>query len=184
MNKARKSARAASLRPIEAARATGFSIRPARSEDAEILVNLVRELAVYEKLQERARATGDDFRRHLFGPHPAAEAVLAEVEGEAAGFALWFTVFSTFRGQPGLYLEDIFVRPVHRGCGIGKGLLATVARRAVECGSAWLEWSVLDRNTPAIGFYRSLGARPMDDWTVYRLDDEPLRRLAALAVPR
>jgi GNAT superfamily N-acetyltransferase len=103
---------------------------------------------------------------------------VAEVEGEPIGFALWFSTFSTFRGQPGLYLEDIFVKPGFRGRGIGKGLLAAVARRAVERGCGRLEWSVLDWNAPAIGFYRSLGARPMDEWTVYRIDDEPLRRLA------
>ena len=144
-------------------------------------MNLVRELAVYEKLEHHAQATPDDFRRHLFGPRPAAEAVLAEVGGEPVGFALWFTTFSTFRGQPGLYLEDIFVKPGYRGRGIGKGLLAAVARLAVEAGCGRLEWSVLDWNAAAIGFYRALGARPMDEWTVYRIDDEPLRRLAALS---
>ena len=112
--------------------APGFSIRPARPDDAELLVNLVRELAVYEKLEQHARATPDDFRRHLFGPRPAAEAAVAEVEGGPIGFALWFSTFSTFRGQPGLYLEDVFVKPGFRGRGIGKGLLAAVARRAVE----------------------------------------------------
>ena len=103
------------------------------------------------------------------------------MNGEAVGFALWFSTFSTFRGQPGLYLEDIFVRPSHRGRGIGKGLLATVASQAMERGCGRVEWAVLDWNDPAIGFYRSLGARPMDEWTVYRIDDEPLRRLAAIA---
>ena len=108
---------------------------------------------------------------------PLAEAAVAEVGGEPVGFALWFTTFSTFRGQPGLYLEDIFVKPAYRGRGIGKGLLAAVARRAVERGCGRLEWSVLNWNAPAIGFYQSLGARPMDEWTVYRIDEEPLRRL-------
>jgi GNAT superfamily N-acetyltransferase len=171
----------ASSSPNAASLRDGFAIRAARSEDAEVLVNLVRELAVYEKLEQHARATADDFRRHLFGPHPAAEAALAEVGTEPAGFALWFATFSTFRGQPGLYLEDIFVRPHHRGRGIGKGLLAAVARRAVEHGCGWLGWSVLDWNDPAIAFYRSIGARSLDDWTIYRLDDEPLRRLAGMA---
>ena len=165
----------------DARAAIGFSIRSARPQDAELLVNLVRELAVYEKLEHHARATPDDFRKHLFGPHPAAEAAVAEVGGEPAGFALWFSTFSTFRGQPGLYLEDIFVKPGFRGRGIGKGLLAAVAKRAVERGCGRLEWSVLDWNTPAIGFYRALGARPMDEWTVYRIDEESLCRLAALA---
>jgi len=163
---------------IDTPGAPGFSIRAARPEDAEVLVNLVRELAVYEKLEQHARATPDDFRRHLFGPRPSAQAILAEVGGEPVGFALWFATFSTFRGQPGLYLEDIFVKPVYRGRGIGKGLLAAVARLAVEAGCGRLEWSVLDWNATAIGFYRALGARPMDEWTVYRIDDEALRRLA------
>jgi GNAT superfamily N-acetyltransferase len=168
-------------RTTDESAAPAFSIRPARPEDAELLVNLVHELAVYEKLEQHALATPDDFRRHLFGPRPAAEAAVAEVGGEPAGFALWFSTFSTFRGQPGLYLEDIFVKPAYRGRGIGKGLLAAVARRAIERGCGRLEWSVLDWNAPAIGFYRSFGARPMDDWTVYRIDDEPLRLLAELA---
>jgi len=159
----------------------GFSIRAARPEDAEILVNLVHELAVYEKLEQHARATPDDFRRHLFGPRPAARAILAEVGGEPVGFALWFATFSTFRGQPGLYLEDLFVKPGHRGHGIGKGLLAALARIAVEECCGRLEWSVLDWNTTAIGFYRALGARPMDEWTVYRIDEGPMRGLASAA---
>jgi GNAT superfamily N-acetyltransferase len=158
-----------------------FSIRAARPEDADFLANLVRELAVYEKLEQHARATPDDFRRHLFGPHPAAQAALAEASGEPVGFALWFKTFSTFRGQPGLYLEDIFVKPDYRGHGIGKALLAAVARQAVRDGCGRLEWSVLDWNTNAIGFYRALGARPLDEWTVYRIDDERLGRLAELS---
>ena len=161
--------------------APAFLIRPVKPEDAELLVSLVRELAVYEKLEQHALATADAFRRHLFGPDRAAEAAVAEVGGKPAGFALWFATFSTFRGQPGLYLEDIFVRPGYRGRGIGKALLATVARRAVERGCARLEWSVLNWNDSAIGFYCSMGARPMDEWTVYRIDDEPLKRLAEIA---
>lgn len=155
-----------------------FTLRSATPADADAIVNLVRELAVYERLEQYARATADDFRKHLFGARPAAEAIMAEVEGESVGFALFFTTFSTFRGQPGLYLEDIFVRPERRGLGIGKALLATVARLAKERGCGRLEWSVLDWNDPAIAFYVAAGARPMDDWTVYRLDDEPLARLA------
>src|SRR5262245_43467369 len=158
-----------------------MTIRPCRPSDAETLVALVRELAVYEKLEHFARATPDAMRTHLFGPRPAAEAIMAEVDGAAIGFALYFSTFSTFRGQPGLYLEDIFVRESHRGQGIGKAMLATIARLAIERGCGRLEWSVLDWNTPSIGFYRSLGARPLDDWTVYRIDDEPLARLAALS---
>ena len=158
-----------------------FSIRAACPDDVELLVNLVHELAVYEKLEDKAQATPDDFRRHLFGPRPAAEAAVAEVAGQPVGFALWFTTFSTFRGQPGLYLEDLFVKPNYRGRGIGKGLLAFLASLAVERECGRLEWAVLNWNEPAIGFYKSVGARPMDDWTVYRIDDERLRHLAAIA---
>jgi GNAT superfamily N-acetyltransferase len=158
-----------------------FSIRPARLEDSATIANLVHELAVYEKLEQFARATAEDFQKHLFGPRPYAEALLAEINGEPVGFALAFPTFSTFRGQPGFYLEDIYVRPEHRGRGIGKALLASVARLARQRGFGRLEWSVLDWNSPAISFYRSLGARPMDEWTVYRIDDGPLDRLALLA---
>jgi GNAT superfamily N-acetyltransferase len=165
------------------AAAMSVSIRPCRPDDAEALVALVRELAVYERLEAYARATPDDFRTHLFGPRPMAEAVLAEVEGLPVGFALYFMTFSTFRGRPGIYLEDLFVRPEYRGRKIGKSLLAHVARVAVERRCARLEWSVLDWNAPAIGFYVSLGAKPLDGWTVYRITDEPQHRLAAQAEP-
>ncbi len=164
--------------PIET---PAFAIRPARESDAEIVANLVRELAVYEKLEDRARATPDDLRRHLFGPRPAAEAAVAEVNGQPVGFALWFTTFSTFRGKPGLYLEDIFVRPEFRGLGIGKALLTGLARLAIERGCDSMRWIVLDWNESAIGFYRSLGARPVDEWNMYLLDEEPLLRLASEA---
>ena len=156
-------------------------IRPCRPDDAETLVAMIRELAVYEKLEEFARATPDALRTHLFGPRPSAEAIMADLNGSPVGFALFFSTFSTFRGEPGLYLEDIFVREAHRNHGIGKALLATVARVAIERGCGRLEWSVLDWNTPSIGFYRSLGAEPMDEWTVQRLHEEPLARLAALS---
>lgn len=151
-----------------------------------MLVALIRELAAFEKLDDQARATPDALRTHLFGPKPRAEALVAEVEGKAVGFALYFHTFSTFRGQPGLYLEDVFVRETHRRLGIGKALLTSLARIARERGCGRLEWSVLDWNTPAIDFYRSLGARPMDEWTVFRLDDDPLSSLAdeALDSPR
>jgi GNAT superfamily N-acetyltransferase len=162
---------------------TAFTIRPARGEDSGTIANLVRELAVYERLEPFANATEDDFRRHLFGERPYAEVLIAEVDGEPVGFALAFSTFSTFRGQPGMYLEDVFVRPAHRGKGIGKALLATLARLAHERGYGRMEWAVLDWNEPAIGFYRSLGARPMDEWTVYRIDDGALARLAAQAPP-
>lgn len=159
------------------------TIRPCRPEDAATIVTLIRELAAYEKLEDQARATPEAIREHLFGPRPYAEAILAEVDGQPVGFALFFHTYSTFRGQPGIYLEDVFVRPEHRGRGIGKALLATLTRLAVERGCGRLEWSVLDWNAPSIGFYRSLGAVPMDEWTVYRLTDEPLSRLAAHEPP-
>ena len=158
-----------------------FTIRDCVEADAEVLVNLVRELAVYEKLEAEARATPDSFRKHLFGPHRAAEAILAEVNGKAVGFALFFRTFSTFRGQPGIYLEDIFVKPEWRKLGVGKALLATVTRRVAESDGGRLEWSVLNWNEQAIGFYKSIGARPMSEWTVFRIDDEPLAKLAGLA---
>jgi GNAT superfamily N-acetyltransferase len=154
------------------------TIRPARLDDAETIVTLIRELAVYERLEDQANATADDLARHLFGDRPAAEVLIAEVEGITVGFALYFSTFSTFRGQPGIYLEDLFVRPEHRGRGIGKALLANVAKVAVDRGGGRLEWSVLDWNTPSIEFYRSQGARPMDDWTVFRVDDRELNALA------
>jgi len=158
-----------------------FTIRPGQAADAQTLVRLIAELALYEKLGHEARATPAELLRWLFGPRPYAETLLAEVAGEPAGFALYFPTFSTFRGQPGLYLEDLFVKPEHRGRGIGKALIAAVARAAVERGFARLGWTVLDWNEPAIGFYKSLGAVPLDDWRLFRLADAPLAQLAALA---
>jgi GNAT superfamily N-acetyltransferase len=160
---------------------SSFLIRPACADDSAAIANLVRELAVYEKLEEFARATADDFREHLFGARPFALAFMAEVDREPVGFALAFPTFSTFRGQPGLYLEDLYVKPEHRGKGIGKALLATLAKLARDRGFGRLEWSVLNWNEPSIGFYCSLGAQPLDEWTVYRVDDGALDRLAALA---
>lgn len=158
-----------------------FVIRECVESDAETLANLVRELAVYEKLEMHVRATADDFRRHLFGPNRAAEAILATVDDQPVGFAIYFVTFSTFRGRPVGYLEDLFVRPEYRGLGVGKALLASVARWAVARGCARLDWSVLNWNEPAIGFYCAIGAEPLDEWTTYRLDTEPLAALAAAA---
>lgn len=155
-----------------------FAIRPARPDDAEAIAALILELATYEKLEHDAKATPESLRSHLFGPRPFAEALMVEVEGQAVGFALFFHNYSTFRGQPGLYLEDLFVQPEHRGVGIGRALLSKLAALAVERGCGRMEWAVLDWNAPAIGFYRAVGARPMDDWTVFRVDDEALERLA------
>lgn len=158
-----------------------FTIRPARRDDAETLANLIRELAVYEKLEAHAKATPDDLRRHLFGRKPVAEALIAEVGGRPVGFAIFFTTFSTFRGQPGLYLEDLFVEPEHRGRGIGTALLTTIAKLAVDRDYGRFEWSVLAWNAPAIAFYKTLGAWSMDEWTIYRVDGDAMARLAALA---
>ncbi len=155
-----------------------FTIRPARADDCSTIAGLIRELAAYERLEDQAKATPDDLRRNLFGPRPYAEAMIAEVEGEAVGFALYFHNFSTFRGQPGLYLEDLFVRPESRGKGIGRAMLARLAALALERSCGRLEWAVLDWNESAIQFYRSLDALPMDDWTIFRLADGPLARLA------
>ncbi|WP_435010449.1 N-acetyltransferase family protein [Tundrisphaera lichenicola] len=153
-------------------------LRPARLEDSETIAAMVRELAVYEKLEGHARATGEDLARHLFGDRPSAEVILAEVEGEPVGFSLFFPTFSTFRGQAGIYIEDIFVRPEYRNQGIGKALLARVARIAVDRDCGRVEWSVLNWNAPSIAFYQAQGAVPMDEWTVYRLDESALLSLA------
>ena len=144
-------------------------------------MTLIRELAHYENLEAHAVATPEDLHRHLFGPRPFAEAIIVEIGGEAVGYALFYHTFSSFRGQPGLYLEDVFVRTEYRGRGAGKAMLAHVAKLAVERGCGRLEWVVLDWNEPSIGFYRSLGAMPMDEWTGYRIVDAPLVRLASFA---
>lgn len=154
------------------------TIRPARPDDAATIVDLIRELAAYEKLEHQAQATVANIRRHLFGDRPAAEALIAEVDGDPVGMAIYFTTFSTFRGQPGLYLEDLFVRPEHRGRGLGRRLLQALAKIAVDRDHGRLDWVVLDWNAPAIGFYRSIGAVAMDDWTVNRVEGEALARLA------
>jgi GNAT superfamily N-acetyltransferase len=159
-----------------------FTIRMAGPADARTIAALVRELAAFVKHEDQARASPEDFHRHLFGPRPAAEAALAEVNGQPVGFALWFSTFSTFRGQPGLYLEDLFVRPEHRSRGIGKALLAAVAAQALERGCGRVEWAVLKWNTAAIGLYRSLEAQFLDEYATCRLDEEPLRKLARMAL--
>ncbi len=154
-------------------------LRRAREEDLDTIISLVRALAEYEREPEAVRLAREEFARNLFGPHPYAEVILAEDEtGETAGFALFFHNFSTWTGKPGIWLEDLFVRPEQRGCGYGRALLAEVARIALERGCGRFEWSVLDWNEPSIRFYRALGARPMDEWTTYRVDGEALERLA------
>lgn len=153
------------------------SIRPAQPGDETVLLGLIHELAVYEREPDQVKTTSEQLATALFGPAPVAEAVLAEVEGEVAGFALFFTNFSTWVGRPGLYLEDLFVRESRRGCGVGKALLLHLAGIARERNYGRMEWSVLDWNQPAIDFYRSLGASGMDEWTVFRLDEQALARL-------
>ena len=157
------------------------TLRSATPEDLALILGFIRDLATYEKLLDQVVADAASLTTALFGEHPQAEVVIAEHDGAAAGFALYFHNFSTFRGRRGLYLEDLFVRPEHRGAGIGKALLAHLARLAIERGCARFEWAVLDWNAPAIGFYQSLGARLLDDWRVCRLDGEALTQLAALA---
>jgi GNAT superfamily N-acetyltransferase len=156
-----------------------IAIRSATPTDLPLIATLIRALAEYEKLAHEVRFDEATLGEMLFGARPYAEVLIGEVDGEAAGFALFFHNFSTFEGRPGLYLEDLFVRPEARGRGLGKALLAELARLAVERGCARLEWWVLDWNEPSIGFYKSLGARPMDDWTVMRVDGEALGALAA-----
>lgn len=153
-------------------------IRPAAEADVPLVLRFIRELAEYERLLHEVVATEERLRETLFGARPAAEVVIAEWEGAPAGFALFFHNFSTFLGRPGVYLEDLFVEPEHRGRGIGKALLAHLARLAVERGCGRLEWWVLDWNEDAIRFYRSLGAVPMDGWTVYRVAGDALTALA------
>ena len=153
-------------------------IRSANPADVPVVLQLIRELAEYERLAESVTATEDDLRDSLFGPRPSAEVVIAEASDGPAGYALFFHNYSTFLCRRGLYLEDLFVRPAYRGRGIGKLLLAHVAGVAVERACQRFEWAVLDWNEPAIGFYRSLGATPMHDWTVFRLTGDALRQLA------
>jgi GNAT superfamily N-acetyltransferase len=152
-------------------------IRPAVPGDAALVFSLVRELAEYERLLHEVEATEELISQALFSDAPRIFADIAEWEGVSAGLALWFYNFSTFKGRHGIYLEDLFVRPGMRGHGIGKALLRGLARRCAAEGLARLEWSVLDWNEPSVGFYRSLGAVAKDEWTVYRLSEEPLARL-------
>ena len=155
-----------------------LSIRTAEERDAALILDFIRELAAYERLAHEVVATQADIARALFAPQPRVFADITEWEGEPAGFALWFYNFSTFRGRHGIYLEDLFVRPAFRARGVGQALLRQLARRCVQEGLARLEWWVLDWNEPALRFYRSIGAEPMDEWTVQRVTGEALARLA------
>ncbi|MGW2830749.1 N-acetyltransferase family protein [Streptomyces sp. NPDC001286] len=154
-------------------------IRTATPADVPVIHALVRELADYEKLLHEAKATEEQLREALFGERPAVHAHIAvdDTTGEPVGFALWFLTFSTWRGVHGIYLEDLYVRPTARGAGHGKALLAELAAICVERGYQRLEWAVLNWNAPTIAFYDSLGARPQDEWTTYRLTDQPLTAL-------
>ena len=153
-------------------------LRPAKPADVPVILQLVRALAEYERAPEAVVATEQDFLRHGFGPSPRFSVLLAEDEGKVAGFALWFFTFSTWLGKPGLFLEDLFVRPELRGRGIGKALMLELARIAVREGCGRFEWNVLDWNQPSIDFYRSLGARQLDEWVGCRLEGDALRALA------
>ncbi len=156
----------------------GFRIRPAAVEDTALVLEFIRELAHYERLSHEVEASETLLRETLFGERRVAEVILGFLDADPVGFALFFQSFSTFLGKPGIYLEDLYVRPQVRGRGIGRVMLAHVARIALERGAGRLEWSVLDWNTPALRFYESLGARPMREWTVHRVTGAALQALA------
>ena len=155
-----------------------LTIRPAAPSDLPLIAQFIRDLAAYEKLSHEVRFDEARLGENLFGARPYAEVVIVEIDGAPQGFALFFHNFSTFEGRPGIYLEDLFVRPEARGSGLGKALLAHLAKLCVTRDCARLEWWVLDWNTPSIGFYQKLGAKLMDEWTVMRVDGEALTQLA------
>ena len=154
-----------------------IAIRSAKPGDEALLCDFIRALADYERLLHECEATEENISKALFGPVPRVFCHIAEADGVPAGFALWFYNFSTFRAKHGVYLEDLFVRPEFRGRGIGKALLVHLAQRALREGCARFEWSVLDWNEPSIAFYKSLGAKPLSDWTMFRVDGDALERL-------
>jgi GNAT superfamily N-acetyltransferase len=156
-----------------------MTVRSIRPDDVPAVVGLVRELADYERALHEVRLTEEQLTRCLFGDSPALFGHVAEDDGAVVGVALWFLNFSTWRGTHGIYLEDLFVQPPHRGKGLGKELLRTLAAVCVERGYSRLEWSVLDWNTPSIEFYKAAGALPLDEWTVFRLTDDALTDFAA-----
>ena len=159
-------------------------IREARPGDAAVLLAMFGELAEYEHLEHELRATEEQLEEALFGERPAAEALIAELDSSIVGYALFFPTFSSFLASTGVWLEDLFVRPVHRGAGVGRALLAAVAARVAERGGGRLEWAALDWNELALGFYRSLGARTMEEWITHRLDGDALQRMAAEGADR
>ena len=158
--------------------ATDFEIRPACVEDVPIILELIRDLATYERAPNEVTATKEQLVDVLFGTRPAAEVLLAFEGKSPVGFAVFFHNFSTWLGRPGLYLEDLFVKPDKRGKGYGRALLVDLAKIARDRGCGRMEWAVLDWNEPAIKFYRALGAKPMDEWTVFRLTRDGIARLA------
>jgi GNAT superfamily N-acetyltransferase len=155
-----------------------ISITPATPADVPTILAFIRELAEYEKLSDRVTATEQLLHETLFGPRPYAEVLMARLDGSPVGYALFFHNYSTFLARPGVYLEDVYVRPAFRGRGVGKALLREVARVARQRNCGRLEWSVLDWNKPSIDFYLSLGATPLDDWTMYRMDEAAIAALA------
>ena len=157
---------------------TDFVIRHATSEDCQTILDFITELAIYEKLEHQVVATPATLQETLFGEKPYAMSIIAQYQGKPVGYALFFNNFSTFTGRPGIYLEDLYIQPAMRGKGFGKALLAYLAKLAVDSNFTRVEWSVLDWNEPSIQFYRSIGAKPMDEWTVQRLDGDELHAFA------
>lgn len=160
-----------------------FEIKPATRADVAVILQLIRDLAEYERAPDEAIATEAGLNEVLFGAAPAAHVLIARERDAAIGFAVYFFNFSTWLGRPGLYLEDLFVKPEHRGKGYGRALLIALAKVAQQRGCGRMEWAVLDWNDPAIQFYRKLGAKPMDEWTVFRLTGDGIRALAASKEP-
>lgn len=154
------------------------TITPASAADVPAILAFIRELAAYEKLLDRVEATEELLREGLFGPRPVAEVLMARLDDKPVGYALFFHSYSTFLARPGIYLEDIYVQPAVRGRGVGKALLIEIARIARDRNCGRLEWSVLDWNQPAIDFYLSLGAKPLNEWTMYRMDELAIATLA------
>jgi GNAT superfamily N-acetyltransferase len=163
---------------MDSTRVSNLNLRFARETDVPLIVDLIRGLAEFENLSHEMVADADTLRRSLFGGRPAAEVLIAEYRGAPAGFALFFHNFSTFLGKPGIFLEDLYIKPEFRGKGIGREVLTYLARLAVERRCGRLEWAVLDWNEVAIKFYKSLGAQPLDEWTVFRLTGKSLDELA------
>ncbi len=156
-----------------------LTIRPAVADDAALILRFITELAIYEKAEDQVAATPETIASSLFGAHSPARALICEHDGAAIGFAVYFFSYSTWQAKAGLYLEDLYVSPAARGLGAGKQLLRHLAGIAAEAGCGRFEWSVLDWNTPAIGFYRSLGAKPQSEWVRYRVEGAAIRALAA-----